>query len=80
VIDRSVPLATLQGFIDGGGQISIGRISPIPCAAIANDDYAMQVALLRRQGETLMQLLQRLDRTLADCLDKETTVDEINAR
>ena len=77
-IDRSVPLATLQDYLDHGGQISVGRITPIPCAAIANDDHAMHVALLRRKGEPLMQLIERLDRTLADCLESETTVDEIN--
>ena len=77
-IDRSVPLATLQHYIDSGGQISVGRVSPIPCAAIANDEHAMHVALLRRQGESLLQLIERLDRTLADCLESENTVDEIN--
>jgi len=78
-IDRSVPLATLQDFIDNGGQISVGRISPIPCAAVANDEHAMHLAILRRKGESLMQLIERLDRTLADCLENETTVDEINS-
>lgn len=77
-IDRSVPLATLQDFIDNGGQISIGRIAPIPCAAVANDDHVMYVAILKRKGESLVQLIERLDRTLADCLENETTVDEIN--
>lgn len=77
-IDRSAPLATLQDFIDTGGQISIGRISPIPCAAVANDDHLMYVAILKRKGESLAQLIDRLGRTLADCLENDTTVDEIN--
>jgi hypothetical protein len=73
-----VPWPTLSRFIDGGGHISIGRVPPIQCAAIANDEHIMYVALKRRRGESLTNLLSRLDESLKHCFDNEEFVDEIN--
>ncbi len=75
----AVPFPTLQAFIDGGGHFDIGYIHPIDCAAIANDDHNMYVALLRRRGESLMDLLARLDASLKHCLENDDIIDEINA-
>lgn len=74
------PFPTLQDFIDDGGHISIGRVRPIKCVAVANDDHTMYVALRRHSGETLMELLSRLDTSLKHCLDNDELVDEINPR
>lgn len=74
----AAPFPTLQAFIDSGGHINVGRIHPIECAAIANDGRTMYVALQRRDGETLMELLSRLDTSLQYCLDNDEFVDEIN--
>ena len=53
-------LATLEQFVLGGdGQIALGSIGPIACAAIANDKHNMLAALVRRPEETLQQLLER---------------------
>ena len=38
----------------------------------------MYVALQRRRGETLMQLLARLEESLGPALDEDQYVDEIN--
>lgn len=75
-----VPFPTLQDFIDSGGHIDIGRVYPIECVAIANDDHTMYVALQRRKGETFADLLARLDASLKHCLDNDEFVDEINSR
>lgn len=56
----------------------MGEIGPIQCAAVANDDHNMQAALRRRKGETLMQLLQRLDAALLRALEHDEFIDEIN--
>lgn len=74
----AVPFPTLQAFIDYGGHIDLGRIRPIACAAIASDEHNMYVALQRNKGETLMDLLARLDASLKHCLDNEDFIDEIN--
>lgn len=70
---------TLEDLVlHGNGQISVGEIGPIPCAAVASDDHNMLAALQRRKGETLMQLLQRLDAALLRALEYDEFTDEIN--
>ena len=71
-------LPTLEQFLAGEGQISIGTIGPIACAAVANDQHNMLAALVRRPDETLKQLLERLDRAVQLALDEEIFTDEIN--
>ena len=73
------PLPTLQDFIDHGGHIDIGRVYPLECVAITNDDHNMYVALQRHPDETLMDLLTRLDTSLKHCLENDEFIDEINA-
>ena len=75
--DRFLP--TLEEFIVGDGQISMGTIGPVSCAAIASDEHNMLAALMRRPDETLQQLLERLDRAVQLALEHEVFTDEINA-
>jgi hypothetical protein len=72
-------LKNLEALIDAHGEISIGRIGPIPCAVTASDDDQTYAMLLRRRSESLLQLLERLDTTLAWAWEHEEMVDEINA-
>ena len=51
-VPSAAPFPTLQEFIDNGGHIEIGHVDPIACAAIANDDHNMRVALRRRSHRT----------------------------
>ena len=69
---------TSQWFIESDGQITLGRVGPVPCAAVAASDGEMHVALVRRNDESLSDLLTRLDASLRDALDNETPIDEIN--
>lgn len=71
-------LANIAELIDDGGQISIGGLHPIPCAAVANDDHQCLAMLQRRPGETLNQLLVRLDAAIATARRTGIFVDEIN--
>jgi len=73
-------LAHIAELIDCGGQISIGAIRPIPCAAIANDEHQCLAMLQRRPGETLHQLLRRLDAAIATARDRGVLLDEINTQ
>jgi hypothetical protein len=43
------------------GQITVGVIRPMGCVAIANDAHQSLAMLVRRKGESLPQLLERLD-------------------
>jgi hypothetical protein len=77
--DSKSRFPTLEDFVlQGNGQISVGEIGPIPCGAVASDDHNMLAALQRRKGESLMQLLQRLDAALLRALEYDEFTDEIN--
>jgi hypothetical protein len=71
-------LQNIVELIDNGGQISIGGIHPIPCAAIANDDHQALAMLQRRRGESLHELLVRLDSAIATAWNEQRLIDEIN--
>ncbi len=71
-------LPNIAQLIEDGGQISIGALPPIKCAAVANDDYNCLAMLKRQEGETLQQLLERLDAAIQLALADEQFTDEIN--
>lgn len=72
------PLFHLQVFLDQTrGQITIGEIPPIPRAALAAEGKRARVALVGRDGETIAQLLERLNATLARAMAQGTVVDEV---
>ena len=73
-----LPLANITALIDNGGQITLGALDPIKCVAIANDDCSCLAMLQRRSGETVPQLLDRLDTTIALAWTTEQLIDEIN--
>jgi hypothetical protein len=60
------------------GQITVGVIRPMGCVAIANDAHQSLAMLVRRKGETLPQLLERLDASVGKALHEEIYTDEIN--
>lgn len=70
----------LEAFIADGGSISLGRIPPIECAAVASDEHSMLAALVRRKDESFMDLMQRFDAAIAKALDAGEFTDEINLR
>jgi hypothetical protein len=71
-------LANIAALIDNGGQITLGALHPIACVAIANDDHNSLAMLQRRPGETLQQLLQRLDAAIDHAWNADQFTDEIN--
>ena len=71
-------LKNIEYLIDGSGEISIGQIGPVSCAATACDADQCLAMLVRREGETLMELLARLDDAIEDAYEYEIFVDEIN--
>ena len=78
---KSAPMAALDNItelIESGGQISIGRLAPIQCAAVASDDHNCLAMLRRQPGETLFQLLTRLDEAIERAWNDDFFTDEIN--
>jgi hypothetical protein len=43
------------------GKITVGELVPVGCVAMATDGHNSLAMLKRREGETLAQLLKRLD-------------------
>jgi len=60
------------------GEITIGIARPVGCVAVANDEDNCLAMLARRDGETLAQLLARLDRAIGKALTEDIFTDEIN--
>jgi hypothetical protein len=60
------------------GEITIGVLRPIGCVATATDRHNCLAMLVRRRGETLTQLLTRLDLAIAKAFTEDIFTDEVN--
>jgi hypothetical protein len=68
----------IQAFLDHSrGQITIGEIPPIRSAALAAEGKKVRVALVRREGETVAELLLRLEAALGKTSAHKTVIDEV---
>ena len=73
-----IQVKNIEALIDEGGDITVGPVGPIECAATAADGHNALAMLVRRDGETLTALLKRLDKPIARFNDSGETTDEIN--
>ena len=71
-------MKNIEALNDDGGEITVGTIASIVCAATAADGHNTLAMLVRRDGETLTALLKRLDRAIGRFNETGETVDEIN--
>lgn len=71
-------MKNIEALINDGGDITVGPIGPIECAATAADGHNALAMLVRRDGETLNALLKRLDKAIARFYETDETTDEIN--
>jgi len=72
-------MKNIEALIEDGGDITLGAMGAIECAATAADDHNALAMLVRREGETINALLKRLDRAIARYFDTGETTDEINS-
>lgn len=70
----------IEEFVEAGGNIHIGPIAPIKCAAVAADPHGMIAALVRRNGESFNDLVHRLDHAVDMAMNHDAPIDEINKR
>jgi hypothetical protein len=62
------------------GHITIGVLRPVgESVAVANDGESTLAMLVRRDGETLSQLLKRLELAIARARTEDVFIDEINS-
>jgi hypothetical protein len=69
----------IEWLIDGEGEITIGRVGRIRCAAVASDGHNALAMLVRQPRESLEGLLTRLDEAIRLAVEEDTYTDEINA-
>ncbi len=75
----SLRLANIDELIESGGQISLGTVYPLRyVTAVANDEHNSLAMLQRKPGETLQQLLERLDAAIGLAWTSDRFTDEIN--
>jgi hypothetical protein len=74
-LDQSLPSI---GELMKHGQITLGNVRPVGCVAVAHDGRQTVSMLLRREGETVTQLLTRLDLAIAKAFTEGTRTDEVN--
>ncbi|HEX5208528.1 MAG TPA: hypothetical protein VFW10_12155 [Steroidobacteraceae bacterium] len=61
-----------------GGHIGIGRMPPIDGAAVAVTEAELIASLVRREGESFPELLQRLDEAIGKALHEGVVTNEVN--
>mgnify|MGYP003584384296 CR=1 FL=1 len=71
-------MKNIEALIADGGEITLGVIYPIECAATASDGHNSVAMLVRREGETLNALLKRLDKAIVRFYEHDEFIDEVN--
>jgi hypothetical protein len=75
----SSAFANIEWVIANRGSITIGHIGvDVGCVAAAADPHLCYAMLAKRDGETLLELMGRLDRAIATASETSVTIDEIN--
>jgi len=71
-------LENIEALIDGDGQVTLGNMRPVGCVAVANEESETLAMLKRRPGESLTELLERLDHAIERAFEYDEYLDEIN--
>lgn len=61
-----------------GGHITIGSVAPIERAAIAVTGQELVATLVRRDAESISELLERLDEAIGNALNHGIVTNEVN--
>lgn len=71
-------LPNIEALIEDG-EITIGTMQPVGAVAVATDGHNALAMLRRRDGETLVEILVRLDAAIGQALDGDDFTDEVNS-
>lgn len=72
-----VKLPSITALLAGEGHVTIGCIPPIESAAIAATQDGLLATLVRREGESLDELLRRLDHAVGLALNEGVLTNEV---
>lgn len=70
-------LRYVEHLLAGNGDITLGRVEHHPCVATAADEDMQLAMLVRRKGESLVQLLVRLDRAIESAFERHHVINEV---
>ncbi|MDM4771484.1 hypothetical protein [Solimonas sp. SE-A11] len=71
-------LKYIEGLVGTGYcDITLGRIENHPCVATAADEDQQLAMLVRRKGESLAQLLIRLDKAIEGAYEHQIFINEV---
>jgi hypothetical protein len=76
VVQEALP--NIERLLAEHGAITLSEISPVGCVAAAADNDHCYAMLARKKGESVLELLLRLDRAIALAAENNTTIDEVN--
>ena len=76
--DFALHLPHIEELIEDG-TITVGVMSPVGSVAVANEGRNTLAMLRRRKGESLTQLLTRLDLAVGKAFTEDVFTDEVNA-
>ena len=72
-------LPHIEALIEAEGHINLGyRLSPVGQVAVASDEQQALAMPRRRTGQSLGELLRRLDAAVCDATENQVFADEIN--
>ena len=72
-------LKNIAALVEDGGEITLGHLDAVGrCVATATDNAQCLAMLVRRKGESLDDLLRRLDAAIVDAYENEHFTDEVN--
>jgi hypothetical protein len=67
----------ITALVANAGHVTIGHIAHVECAAIAADEHTVYATVVRREGESVDQLLQRLDEAIGRALHEGVYTNEV---
>ena len=73
-------MPNIDSLIDCGGQITVGDMKPVGSVAIANNESGTLAMLRKHPGESVANVLGRLDQAIEYALENGEIIDEINQR
>lgn len=71
-------MKNIDALIADGGDITVGPVGSVECAATAADAHNCLAILRRRDNETVIALLRRLDKAIGLAMDGGDIIDEVN--
>ncbi|WP_395685504.1 hypothetical protein [Caenimonas koreensis] len=71
-------MKNIETLIDEGGSFSIADLEKIGCVAAASDGHNCLAMLVRRQGESLSDLMARFDTAIGLAWSHGVITDEVN--